>query len=69
MNEPLSSEGLYANTYAALPTVGVRNGVLAWVSDGRKSGEGAGSGTGILAYFNEADRSWRRFRDDAAVTT
>lgn len=68
MNEPLSTESLLKRNLADLPTSGVRDGAMVWVSNGRKSGEGASAGTGILAYFNESTLSWLRFRDDAAVT-
>lgn len=53
----------YANL-AALPTGGECQ--LAYLASGRKTGEGAGAGTGIPVYF--ADSSWRRFYDDAAAT-
>jgi hypothetical protein len=42
---------------------------LAWISNGRKSGEGAGLGTGILAYYNSSANSWFGVRSEAAVTT
>lgn len=41
---------------------------LAWISDGRKSGETAGNGTGILAYYNTATDSWFGVRSEVAVT-
>lgn len=41
---------------------------LAWISNGRKSGEGAGLGTGILAYYNAATNSWFGVRSEVAVT-
>lgn len=41
---------------------------LAWISNGRKSGEGAGSGTGILAYYNASTNSWFGVRSEVAVT-
>lgn len=42
---------------------------LAWISNGRKSGEGAGNGTGILAFYNTATNSWFGVRSEVAVTT
>lgn len=42
---------------------------LAWISNGRKSGEGAGNGTGILAYYNASTNSWFGVRSEVAVTT
>jgi hypothetical protein len=41
---------------------------LAWISNGRKSGEGAGNGTGILAYYNASTNSWFGVRSEVAVT-
>lgn len=41
---------------------------LAWISNGRKSGEGAGLGTGILAYYNSSTDSWFGVRSEVAVT-
>ena len=42
---------------------------LAWISNGRKNGEGAGAGTGILAYYNSSTNSWFGVRSEVAVTT
>ena len=42
---------------------------LAWISNGRKSGEGAGNGTGILAFYNTSTDSWFGVRSEVAVTT
>lgn len=53
---PLAADGLV--TYACR-----------FISDGRKTGEGAGLGTGVPAYYDPTTDSWRNFRDDAAVTT
>jgi hypothetical protein len=51
-------------TFATLP--GGPNGAIAWCSNGRKVGEGAGSGTGVPVYrFSGA---WRVFSTDALVT-
>lgn len=41
---------------------------LAWINNGRKSGEGAGLGTGILAYYNSSTDSWFGVRSEVAVT-
>jgi hypothetical protein len=41
---------------------------LAWIANGRKSGEGAGAGTGILAYYNSGTNSWFGVRSEVAVT-
>lgn len=47
---------------------GVSYITLAWISNGRKSGEGAGLGTGILAYYNASTDSWFGVRSEVAVT-
>lgn len=52
-----------AYTVATLPA-GVE-GQIAYASNGRKVGQGAGSGTGVPVYF--ADGAWRVFSTDAAV--
>lgn len=41
---------------------------LAWISNGRKSGEGAGNGTGILAFYNTSTDSWFGVRSESVVT-
>lgn len=52
--------------FAALPTAtDVSPGSLIYVSDGRKDGEGAGLGTGVLAYSDGV--AWRRASDDSTV--
>lgn len=42
------------------------DGLVAYATDGRKPGEGAGAGTGVLCYFSNGH--WRRTSDDAVVT-
>lgn len=51
-------------TVAGLPAAGVV-GRVAFATDGRKVGEGAGSGTGVLAYDDGV--AWRRTSDDTTV--
>lgn len=41
---------------------------LAFASNGRKSGEGAGLGTGQLVYYNAPTNQWLRVRDDSVIT-
>lgn len=65
----LDTESLFNSTLATLPTQGLRDGAQAWIADGRKSGEGAGAGTGLLGYFDSATSSWLTFRGDTAVVT
>lgn len=59
-NAPLAAQGGLGNntTYTT----------LAWISNGRKNGEGAGNGTGILAYYNASTNSWFGVRSEVAVT-
>lgn len=38
------------------------------ISNGRKSGEGAGDGTGQMCYYDAAIDDWRRIRDDTVIT-
>lgn len=46
---------------------------MCFISDGRKSGEGAGSGTGVLAYTTSTTRGvtadWKRMSDKTTVVT
>jgi hypothetical protein len=51
-------------TWATLPTA--TEGAVAYCTDGRKTGEGAGSGTGVAVYYSGG--SWRTFYNDATVT-
>lgn len=65
-----------AYTLAAAPTnsdgglgTGTSYVTLAWISNGRKSGEGAGAGTGVLAVFQSSSNEWLRLTDYSAVVT
>ena len=51
--------------YASLPT-GV-NGAVVYCTDGRKTGEGAGVGTGVPAYWSDSDSDWHVFYDDSVL--
>lgn len=71
----LSCDGIPAYTLVNLPTLadgglgdGISSITVAWCTDGRKSGEGAGAGTGQLVYYNPATDQWLRFRDDSVIT-
>lgn len=50
-------------TVGTLPAGAV--GALAYVSNGRKIGEGAGAGTGVVASYSNGN--WRRLSDDSPV--
>jgi hypothetical protein len=58
-------------TTGALPVYTVANlpagsaGMVAYASNGRKTGEGVGAGTGVPVYFSNA--AWRVYSNDAAV--
>lgn len=71
----LFTDSIPGFTVATLPTLangGLGNGVsyvtLAWASNGRKSAEGAGLGTGQLVYYNAVTDQWLRVRDDSVIT-
>lgn len=51
-------------TVAALPLTPAE-GAIAYASNGRKSGEGAGAGTGVPVYYSAG--KWRVYRDDSEV--
>lgn len=55
-------------TVGSLPAVNVTSpGRLAYASNGRKVGEGLGSGTGTLVY--DDGTAWRRVGDDTTVSS
>lgn len=57
--------GLSPVAFADLPAAG-QAGRMIFVTDGRKTGEGAGAGTGTPAYDDGV--AWRRTADDSTVT-
>ncbi|MBK8583878.1 MAG: hypothetical protein IPL86_19320 [Flavobacteriales bacterium] len=60
--------GGYRSTVAELPGTGipVREGHVAFATNGRKSGEGAGTGTGVPVYRDGI--SWLTYSANVAVT-
>lgn len=67
--------GVAASTLANAPLAadgGMSDGTeyidLLWISNGRKPGEGAGAGTGVLAYYDSSADAWHNVHDYAAVT-
>ncbi len=52
------------STVATLPAAG-QNGRLRFATDGRKTGEGVGAGTGVLVYDDSV--AWRRVDDGTTV--
>lgn len=59
-----------SQTKAELPTAGVRHGLMRFCTDGRKGGEGVGSGTGVWVYADVVDgtATWKTVSADAEVT-
>ena len=55
-------------TVAGLPATGA-TGQFAYASNGRKPGEGAGSGTGVPVFWNAGSASWFSYCSGAAVTS
>lgn len=58
--------GVENSTVAGLPAAG-QSGRLRFATDGRKTGEGAGAGTGVLVYDDTV--AWRRTSDDTTVVS
>lgn len=70
------SESIPASTLADAPLAadgGLGNGTsyltMRWISDGRKPGEGAGNGTGVLAYYSAGGDEWISVFDQNVVST
>lgn len=61
-------DGVPAYTFSNLPATGLANGTsyitIAWVTNGRKAGESAGNGTGVLAVYNPSSSTWKRVGED-----
>ena len=62
--DPTDAVNYTAVAHADLPATGA-DGQILYVTDGRKTGELAAAGTGVLAYWS--DSAWRVFYDDTAV--
>lgn len=58
--------GLQSVAYADLAALTGQPGQVLYVTNGRKVGQGAGTGTGVPVYFSSGQ--WRVFSTDAAVT-
>jgi len=61
----MSIGALSVYAYTNLPTG--YNGAVVYCSDGRKTGEGAGVGTGVPAYWSDSDNDWHVFYDDSVL--
>lgn len=57
---PLAADGSVAD--------GVSYATLRWISNGRKPGELAGAGTGILCYYNASADQWWTVSGNVQVT-
>lgn len=66
-SETASGVAFYTLATAPLAAQGARAGDMVFITNGRKTGEGAGLGTGLVAYYNPATNSYYRFADDTAV--
>jgi hypothetical protein len=55
INPTLSIDVLKAKIYYGTSILPVQPGSQAYASDGRKAGEGAGAGTGVLVYYDSAN--------------
>jgi len=62
----LVADALARYAYLDLPT-GFQ-GRMAFVTDGRKGGEGVGAGTGVPCYYDSTGADWFTFSGDIAVT-
>lgn len=65
-----TTQAVYEYTVATLPTppvtlAGTR--AFAFATNGRKSGEGVGAGTGVPCYWNSATAQWLRVEDNSVV--
>jgi hypothetical protein len=57
-----------AYAVAALPA-SAANGQWAYATNGRKPGEGGGSGTGVPVFFNTPTSTWFSYCSGAVVTS
>lgn len=68
----LYADSVPAFTFANLPGQGLADGStyisLAWCSNGRRPGQGAGAGTGTLVFWDQGTAAWRNIHDYTAVT-
>lgn len=64
--KPIQNFELISHSVATLP-VTLPNGTIRFATDGRKSGETAGNGTGQVVYWNNDTSEWLVMRDDTVV--
>jgi hypothetical protein len=62
----LPGGSLLTYTVSTLPS-SPSAGSIAYATDGRKVGEGAGAGTGVPCYYSNGN--WRRYSDDTVVAS
>jgi hypothetical protein len=61
-----SMDQLKVKAYYGTSPIPIAAGAQAYASDGRKPGEGAGAGTGVLAYYDAAG-AWVSVCDGTVV--
>jgi len=61
----LFAGGMLLNSYVVASLPAGTEGALAYATNGRKVGEGAGAGTGVPVYWSTG--SWRVYSTDATV--
>lgn len=52
----------------AAPADTLSNGDMWFISNGRKTGEAAGAGTGLPCWYNAATGEWLKFSDNLVVS-
>jgi hypothetical protein len=70
VNRTQSADGLEPAalaTLAADPAERLYQGRIMYCTDCRKSGEGAGVGTGLPVYYDSSGATWRTFYDNSAA--
>lgn len=63
----LSIDYISMKVYYGTSETPIASGSMTYASNGRKDGEGAGSGTGTMVYYDGSD--WRRTADDTTVVS
>lgn len=70
MERAETAGAVQASTVITLPPlvgVAAEAGRLHFATDGRKTGEGVGAGSGVLVYADGTNATWRRVDDGTAV--
>ena len=67
VNKSQVTGGVQSLTVAKLPATNTTGGDMYWASNGRKTAEGAGSGTGVLVVWDPSTTHWLRLSDYSQV--